>query len=323
MAGDDEKVPQVASWSELLTGGLPQLLIGPAGKSISRLIAGATDIPAAWLEQKAQAIRDVTDARSKVMLTLADKAAQLGVQDEKLLERGLDSLLGKAFREQTNREAVAKKVVEDLADKPPPSDSPGPSDDWLNVFESYADKATSEHLRETLAKVLAGEIRRPSSFSLHTLQFLAVVDQPTANAAKGILGGLINRLGIIVGSANGQRLRDVMLLRDAGLLSSVGLADVNQTITLTGPAEAGWGSALLTFGSTGSIVLQGMKDAKVVLGLNSVSRVAREIVPLLDVSPNDEDLRVLAEVVPKDQLQRIDILRSPTSAPEVLWRKPD
>ncbi len=56
----------------VLGGGLPQILLGPAGAAISRLVGATVEIPAAWLEARAQSIRDETEARSLIMKALAE-----------------------------------------------------------------------------------------------------------------------------------------------------------------------------------------------------------------------------------------------------------
>ncbi|MCQ8876113.1 DUF2806 domain-containing protein [Mesorhizobium sp. LMG17149] len=176
----------------ILEGGLPQVIAGPAGKAISRLIGAGVEIPAAWLKQKAQAIHDETKAKSIVMEKLAAKSAELGFSDPELLDRGLNNLLGKAYREQVNREVVAKKAIEYLADDPPPEQSPGPSDDWIDLFEGYAARATSENMRDLFARVLSGEIRKPGHFSPATLHFVSVLDGPTAKLIEEALPWCVN-----------------------------------------------------------------------------------------------------------------------------------
>ncbi|MCQ1855565.1 DUF2806 domain-containing protein, partial [Neorhizobium galegae] len=189
---EDEPSKLPTTWTDvaksLSEGGLPQIIAGPAGKAISRLIAGATDIPAAWLNARAEKIKDETAARTTIMKAVAKASADAAVADPQLLDRALSRYVSDLHRKQENREAVAQKTAEQLANAPPPSDTSGPSDDWMNVFEEYAEKASSEELRDTWGRVLAGEIRKPSSFSLKTLQFLSVLDKATAEAAEYLLG---------------------------------------------------------------------------------------------------------------------------------------
>jgi hypothetical protein len=66
MSGSEsENTPSI--WSNL---NLPQVLLGPAGAALSRLIGKATDIPAAKLEAQAQKIKDETAAGRWSLLSL-------------------------------------------------------------------------------------------------------------------------------------------------------------------------------------------------------------------------------------------------------------
>ncbi|AEG04233.1 DUF2806 domain-containing protein [Sinorhizobium meliloti] len=184
------KVP--ATWTDVVKsiaeGGLPQVIAGPAGKAISRLIAGATDIPAAWLEQKAQRIKDQTEARKNIMNAVAKASADVAVADPALLDRALERYIAEIYRRQENREEIAKRAVEQLAIEPPPHDvTEGPSDEWMDVFERDAANANSDRLKDLYSRILAGEIRHPGAFSLSTLRLITILDSHIARVFEEIL----------------------------------------------------------------------------------------------------------------------------------------
>lgn len=208
-------------WLEILMdGGIPQVIAGPAGKAISRLIGAAVEIPAAKMEQIAQGIRDETQAKSKIMETLAIKSAELGMSDPKLLERGLNSMLGKAYREQQNREEVAKKTIEYLEEEPAPASSEGPSDDWMDVFEDYAAKASSDSIRDMFARILAGEIRKPGEFSLAAMHLVSILDNRLAAAIEKVAPFVWDRTSIPNDATEGIVQYDILSqLEDVGILT--------------------------------------------------------------------------------------------------------
>lgn len=314
------------TWSETFSsiaeGGIPQILAGPAGKAISRLIGAGVEIPAAWLEQKAQSIRDETEARSKMMQTLAEKSTELGLQDPKLLERGLNSLLGRAYREQENREAIAGKVAEQLRLDPPPLDSAGPSDDWLNVFEDYAAKASSEWVRENWARVLAGEIRKPNSFSLQTLAFLAQLDQPSAVAAEAVLSRVVNAHLAIIEEASGEEFMRLNLARSLGIVHQLD-ADSLQTLTF---GEFG----RIAFDQNGAAIrATGKVGGQIQLHGSSLSRIGRELHPVLQPPPSEEAISLIieqlksfdaVELIERGEIERRDGKRYAANLHEV-WRR--
>lgn len=208
-------------WLEtLIEGGIPQLVAGPAGKAISRLLGAGVEIPAAWLEQKAQAIRDETKAKSHLMESLAEKSAELGFSDPQLLERGLNNMLGKAYRAQENREDVAIKAVEYLNESGPLESGEGPKDDWIDIFEEYASKATTESIRDMYGRVLAGEIRTPGKFSRSLLHFISILDGNVATLIQKISPFIIDNVFVPRDNANiVLNYKELLSLEECGFLT--------------------------------------------------------------------------------------------------------
>ena len=110
---------QSQSSHRLGMGGITTHLGKPAGKALSCLIGSALDIPAAWLDQQAQGIKDATAARSHVTQALATQTAKTAVTDPEIMERATANMVATAYRRQINKEAVALKTIKNLqADSP-------------------------------------------------------------------------------------------------------------------------------------------------------------------------------------------------------------
>jgi hypothetical protein len=118
------------------------------------------------------------------MATTAKAAAVHAARSPQLIDRMIDRLVAEEFKRQENREVIAIEAGQLLDENPPDIHTKGPSEDWLNVFSSYAEKATSTRLRQHWAHILAGEIRSPGSFSLATLQLFSILDPVWANDIK-------------------------------------------------------------------------------------------------------------------------------------------
>ncbi|WP_112944597.1 MULTISPECIES: DUF2806 domain-containing protein [unclassified Rhizobium] len=301
---EPSKLP--TTWTDvaksLSEGGLPQIIAGPAGKAISRLIAGATDIPAAWLKARAEKINDETAARTTIMKAVAKASADAAIADPQLLDRALSRYVSDLHRKQENREAVAQKTAEHLADSPPAEDTEGPSDDWMNVFEEYAEKASSEELRETWARVLSGEIRKPSSFSLRTLQFISVLDKTTADAVEALLSGLFNGQFVMVDSeASGDSFTQLKVARLAGL---IGQLDVDTTFRSQINES---GVAIFTLGVEG-VVVRGKPGVIFAVECTSVSLIGQELYPVIQPPPSEVAIQrlvtALQGIADVDSIQR-------------------
>jgi hypothetical protein len=170
---------------------LPSIVAGPAGAAIARLIGATVDIPVAYLEGFARDIRFRTEAKEAVNNEIVVAAARISAGDQDVVARAAQSLIRKEFRRQKNKEEIAVKTIDLLRDnaesfheqssRSTTAESPSDVDaDWLNVFERYAEDASTERLQLQWARILAGEIQKPKSFSLKTLRFVSELESYTA-----------------------------------------------------------------------------------------------------------------------------------------------
>lgn len=157
-------------------------------KALDRLVCASIDVPIAWLNQKNAKIDAQTESYKLVEASVAKSVASDVDGDAEIVQRAMTTLVRKEYRKQTNKEAVAAAMVEDMRSEVagtsvPQEDSQTDAEideDWLNVFERYAEDASSERLQGLWGKVLAGEVRRPGRFSTRTLRFLSEFSQADA-----------------------------------------------------------------------------------------------------------------------------------------------
>lgn len=135
---------------------------------------------------------------------LIDAAVRLGVErmahDEQFLERVLNNHFQGVIGKQANKDAVAAMAIEDLRINPPSDKEAQSGSDkldevFLAKFETYAEGATTEELRERWGKVLASEIRKPGTFPPKVLR---VTDELTADVAGLFQRFVENRLNTAV-----------------------------------------------------------------------------------------------------------------------------
>ncbi|KAB0538171.1 hypothetical protein HNQ68_001947 [Pseudochrobactrum saccharolyticum] len=226
MANDLE--PTENKWYHVLAN-FDYLKIPGAVRAISQLVTGAADVGSAFLdagkakgEQLSQSIRDTTEARSKTLAAYTDAAVKVGINDPKLIERTLDYTAIKGIREQSNREKVAQETLLLLEDQTVPDNTPPPEDDWMNIFVDYASKATSERMQKHWAAILAGEIKKPGSFSFSTLQIMSMMDTNFAKLIEKISGWVVEGTYIPKLQANnrGEPYDDLFRLSSLGIISS-------------------------------------------------------------------------------------------------------
>ena len=154
--------------------------------AIDRLMGASFDVPAAKMEVWANRIRNQGRLESATYDAAVERIGAT-IDSEIHAARLVDEVVASRIQAIANKKHVVNRAVELLAlrssdtQTEPESDAAEVDPDWLNYFDGYAEKATSENVRDLWARVLAGEIRSPGSFSRATLRLLADLDQQMAS----------------------------------------------------------------------------------------------------------------------------------------------
>jgi hypothetical protein len=172
--------------------------------------------------------------------------------------------------------------------------------DWFARWRRNAEDATDELLRRLWARVLAGEVRQPKSFSFRTLDFLRNISVEEAN--------LIQRLGPII--LNGE-----FFYRDPKLLDSLDLSfpvlmELQDLGVIAGVESLGMSMTLHNSAKDRSSFLIGIRcyskllwitsddpNKKVELPRVAITRVGKEILGLGEFSANIEYLTTVGGLI--------------------------
>ena len=129
--------------------------------------------------------------------------------------------------------SVLEKTVEALADKEVPGQQPDSR--WVSAFTESAQHASTDELRDTWARILAGETERPGSISVRTLSILDGLDQVTALLFRRLCSMSISilppdgvfldcRVASLGGNAASNALKDYgLVFDDLNVLNEHGL----------------------------------------------------------------------------------------------------
>jgi len=100
-------------------------------------------------------------------------------------KRTQNRLAYQELRKQANIEATVANAYTDLENEPPVT--PDPIDpDWLNRFFNSVEDISNEQMQYLWGKILAGEIKKPNTFSMRTLNLLKNLTQNEADLFKRI-----------------------------------------------------------------------------------------------------------------------------------------
>jgi hypothetical protein len=150
-----------------------------------------------------QTLKNLDKAVSKVVLASGENLeARIRGNTAKTEARGQITLDG-MFRTEDerrkieNRAATTRIAIEEIEINPETEDATSEiEDDWLNIFARIAEDKSSEELQILFGRILAGEVKRPGSFSLRTLQVLATLSKRDAERLSALLSFAVD--GMII-----------------------------------------------------------------------------------------------------------------------------
>ena len=165
-------------------------------KAFSRLSSSLIDIPVAYLEGKAEEKRAETRARVTLIKTSADQIARQMEINPEYVRMAANKFGQRVIREQSNLDTICGKAAEHLdsddVSKDEPNSEKSINDDWLNAFEKEARQKSTEDMQDYFGRVLAGEIKRPGSYSIRAIRILGTLDQKTARLFRKLCSAAIS-----------------------------------------------------------------------------------------------------------------------------------
>jgi hypothetical protein len=190
-------------------------------------------------------------------------------------------------RKLENRAAAMKAALEDMDANPITVDASAEiDDDWLNVFVRLSEDKSSEELQRLFGRILSGEIRRPGSYSLRTVQLMSTISRQDADALSTLLSYALN--GTILPFEKGDNDKPTenerLLLEElsiAGHPSRIGGMVMNYTVQPT--------QKYLLQGSHRGILVQ--NDTQEIINGSIpgqvLTTIARELVEIANSPPTD------------------------------------
>ena len=177
-------------------------------------------------------VRKMAEAQGDSLVIMEEAKARAS----EIATRAAQRLLDLEVRRQSNLDAIASIAQEQLP--PEVSDEPVDSDWSVRFFQTCQDVG-NEDMQILWAKLLAGEIAQPGSYSLRTLQVLSHLSRAEARAFEALCAQspyandgspvlLILEVDEETATSIGISRTDFQNLEEAGLLSR---ADLGKTFT--------------------------------------------------------------------------------------------
>jgi len=183
------EIKDLVGLSKPLTRLIEVVSLGVGAVANPYLIRKNADAKAHEIRVIADAIKDV-EVRHKLPATFSDGVIEVWQRpqdkifllDSPPIEDRIDSRLDFQERKrQANIESVTATAAYELKDENDVPESK-PDEDWINRFFSAAQDVSSEEMQKLWGRILSGEIKKPGSFSLKTLDFLRNMTKSDAEA---------------------------------------------------------------------------------------------------------------------------------------------
>ncbi len=170
-------------------------------KAVDRLCSALIDVPVGALERRSAEKRAESEARIKIGMEVTDQIIQQIKVDPEFAKRAGNRFAEKILREQSDLEKILFMTVGQLKktkyDSSITQNIQGASektieDEWLSAFENEACQKSSQEMQKRFARILAGEIKKPGSFSIRAIKLLGQIDSETASIFRTFCSGCIS-----------------------------------------------------------------------------------------------------------------------------------
>ncbi|KTD48086.1 hypothetical protein Lqui_2128 [Legionella quinlivanii] len=180
-----------------------------------------------------QAMEDFTEviAKSPVPIKEAEYQGNGFVvkfsSDGEILNRAKSREEFKSIKKQCNIESIISQTADEL-NKDEAISAEEVEEDWITRYFNIIEDISDEQMQNIWAKVLAGEIRKPKSYSLRTLELLKNLSKEEANLFNTISAYAINinnqfcllNTNELLSLAKELTYTDIINLKDSGLISN-------------------------------------------------------------------------------------------------------
>lgn len=235
------------------------------------------------------------------------KAGKMQEVADDLLESG--KMTYTEYYKAGNFLSIAQKADEEYS-KMPHEDSTAAYDfDWFMRFYEAVGNVSDEEMQHVWAKILAGEVNRPGSFSLETLDVVRNLSKKDAELFTKTCKHCIQSSphGLYLPRYDnylkkcGITYSEILRLDEIGLVNSSGLIILNMNIDNNHQASI-INQSLIMF-----IAANNEKTKKCSISQYPFTRIGIEIATLIGETTSDDDFIFFAREVAKDQSLKVSI----------------
>ena len=252
---------------------------------------------------KPLAIKKEADAEAYKLLVL-EKAKAKAAAENRLIEFETMSVMEQKIvyreqRKQVNIEKIIEIAAEEL-NQDSEVNSEKVDSDWTTRFFNLAEDISNERMQELWGKILSGEVKKPGSFSLRSLELLKNITKYEAEIfTKFVQLNVRHSRGHFIPYIEQNTFEtyfdipysEILLMYEIGLLSS------GPNIGLHFPALEFPALMFYEFGDTGIQVTTAAHDKQNSVAILSLTQIGLELAALIPFERNEQNIKYLCKAL--------------------------
>lgn len=237
---------------------------------------------------KSREIRKLADANAYASIVAAETKNKVAMIEVQGADEVVQFVLAKESRRMQNTINVIEKTEKFIEPTEIATDE-SIDPDWLTRFFSIAEDVSDDEMQNLWAQILAGEIKKPNSYSLRTLEVLRNMTQEDAQllnkASKYIIGGDLG----LCSEKYSLPLLDVVKLGEMGIVNSDNLlSNIEIEPNDSDAIELGKKTALIGYNTTNNKLI-------ITYNIRVLTSAGKELLQL--ITPLDSDDEFIREIV--------------------------
>jgi hypothetical protein len=219
-------------------------------------------------------------------------------------ERAANRLVHREMRRQLNIEKAVHYAMDELLQEETVSAEPV-DEDWIARFFNIVEDVSNEQMQQLWGRILAGEIKRPKTYSLRTLEILKNISPEEAKVFRKVgkyALSLDKDIFVLqdrewLGDGKLININDMILLQDIGLL--IFSIDIEKCI------DASKNEVRILYGQLTITIRKESSNKKIRLQIFPFTKSGRELFSLVVHEPSKEDIDYIVNKIKENDHRNI------------------
>lgn len=297
-------------------------LSGPLTKLVEVIASGVGGVSRPFLtrknaDAKAYEIRKIAEAfndsrqllgtvsyENEGLSIATGNQTEIVTPERTIEDRIRDRIAFQEIKKQINLEQISQHAAEEMRDKEQVSEEKV-DEDWISRFFKIAEDISSEEMQVLWGKVLAGEVSKPRSYSLRTIETLKNLTKSDAQLFAKVAQAAMwcNGKSLILNPDQnceyietefGITFVNVLRLKELGLILP---SSLSFTLTATGEQKT---QTVFIYGDTCILVERDSGVPAQPLTIDAYSDIGQELLPLINVKAKVNYIRKLSSLLKRE-----------------------